>query len=324
MTSPSGVILFAGAPVRNVQGKVVGGVILAQPVAQLHKLTAALQMLLVMAAAVTVLLAVVMAMKMTQVLTKPIRRLTQVARRISEGEYGARIALGTQDELGELGNTLNTLSARLSNIIERLREERDKLELIIGSIGEGIIAVNADFEVTHKNQAFLELMELSDEELAPLEGTEALSALHKLLEGCMKAGARCKARWDRPLAAQDRRHGLATVWRARGEYRRGLPDTGRQRGGTPRTAAPRLRGQYFPRAAHAADWHTRHGRAAHGRYIDTEEEKADCYRVIYQETLRLEKLVREMLDMSRLQDGRVTLEMEELNCPASSTPLCAA
>ena len=50
-------------------------------------------------------------------------------------------------------------------------------------------------------------------------------------------------------------------------------------------------------------------------YIDTEEEKADCYRVIYQETLRLEKLVREMLDMSRLQDGRVTLEMEELELP---------
>ena len=47
-------------------------------------------------------------------------------------------------------------------------------------------------------------------------------------------------------------------------------------------------------------------------YIDTDEERAECYRVIYQETLRLEKLVREMLDMSRLQDGRVALEMEEL------------
>ena len=82
----SGVILFAGSPVRNTAGKVVGGVILAQPVAQLHKLTTVLQMLLFMTAAVTVLLAVVMATKMTQVLTNPIRRLTQVARRISEGE----------------------------------------------------------------------------------------------------------------------------------------------------------------------------------------------------------------------------------------------
>ena len=179
----SGVILFAGSPVRNTAGKVVGGVILAQPVAQLHKLTTALQMLLIMAAAVTVLLAVVMAMKMTQVLTNPIRRLTQVARRISEGEYGARIALGTQDELGELGNTLNTLSARLSNVIERLREERDKLELIVGSIGEGIIAVDADFQVTHKNQAFLELMELRRRGARRRSRARRRSPpLHKLLE----------------------------------------------------------------------------------------------------------------------------------------------
>ena len=82
----SGVIIFAGAPVRNAAGKVVGGVILAQPVAQLRRLTGYLQLLMIMTAAVTVLLAVVMAMKMTQVLINPIRRLTQVARRISEGE----------------------------------------------------------------------------------------------------------------------------------------------------------------------------------------------------------------------------------------------
>ena len=262
----SGVILFAGSPVRNTAGKVVGGVILAQPVAQLHKLTTVLQMLLFMTAAVTVLLAVVMATKMTQVLTNPIRRLTQVARRISEGEYGARIALGTQDELGELGNTLNTLSARLSNVIERLREERDKLELIIGSIGEGIIAVNADFQVTHKNQAFLELMELRRRGTRRASRVRKRSAaLHKLLEELHADRRALQGPLGQSLAAQDRRHRLAAVRRARGEHRRGLPHSGRQRGRAPRTAAARLRGQHLPRTAHAADRHPRHGRAAHGR-----------------------------------------------------------
>ena len=311
----SGVILFAGSPVRNTAGKVVGGVILAQPVAQLHKLTTALQMLLIMAAAVTVLLAVVMAMKMTQVLTNPIRRLTQVARRISEGEYGARIALGTQDELGELGNTLNTLSARLSNIIERLREERDKLELIVGSIGEGIIAVDANFEVTHKNQAFLELMELSDEELAPLEGTQALAALHKLLEECMRTGARCRARWDNP----SQRKIAATASPLFGERGENIGAVCLIQDVSEAERLEQLRRDYVANISHELRTPLTGIRGMveplMDGYIDTEEEKADCYRVIYQETLRLEKLVREMLDMSRLQDGRVTLEMEELELP---------
>ena len=311
----SGVILFAGSPVRNTAGKVVGGVILAQPVAQLHKLTAVLQMLLIMSAAVTVLLAVVMAMKMTQVLTNPIRRLTQVARRISEGEYGARISLNTRDELGELGNTLNTLSARLSNVIERLREERDKLELIIGSIGEGIIAVNADFQVTHKNQAFLELMESGDEELAAFEGTEALCALHKLLENCMRTGARCKARWDNP----SQRKIAAAASPLFGERGENIGAVCLIQDVSEAERLEQLRRDYVANISHELRTPLTGIRGMveplMDGYIDTEEEKADCYRVIYQETLRLEKLVREMLDMSRLQDGRVTLEMEELELP---------
>jgi len=47
-------------------------------------------------------------------------------------------------------------------------------------------------------------------------------------------------------------------------------------------------------------------------YMDTEEEKMDCYRVIYQETRRLEKLIGEMLDMSRLQAGRAQVELEPM------------
>ena len=48
-------------------------------------------------------------------------------------------------------------------------------------------------------------------------------------------------------------------------------------------------------------------------YIETEEERMDCYRVIYQETLRLEKLIGDMLDMSRLQSGRLTVELEPMD-----------
>ena len=45
---------------------------------------------------------------------------------------------------------------------------------------------------------------------------------------------------------------------------------------------------------------------------DTEEERLECYRIILKETIRLEKLVGEMLDLSRLQDGTVALELEPL------------
>jgi len=54
--------------------------------------------------------------------------------------------------------------------------------------------------------------------------------------------------------------------------------------------------------------------------METEEQRHECYAVIYQETLRLEKLVGDMLDLSRLQDGRIRMEMEMLDV----TGICAA
>ncbi len=50
-------------------------------------------------------------------------------------------------------------------------------------------------------------------------------------------------------------------------------------------------------------------------FIDTEEERQECYAVIHRETVRLEKLVGEMLDMSRLQDGRAGVELEPMELP---------
>ena len=47
-------------------------------------------------------------------------------------------------------------------------------------------------------------------------------------------------------------------------------------------------------------------------YMDTEEEKQDCYRVIYKETIRLEHLISDMLDVSRLQAGVARMELEEI------------
>lgn len=49
--------------------------------------------------------------------------------------------------------------------------------------------------------------------------------------------------------------------------------------------------------------------------MESEEERQECYHVILKETIRLEKLVGEMLDMSRLQDGRVHVELEPLELP---------
>ena len=46
--------------------------------------------------------------------------------------------------------------------------------------------------------------------------------------------------------------------------------------------------------------------------LDTEEEKQDSYRIIDREAMRLEKLIGEMLELSRLQDGKDNRALERI------------
>lgn len=71
------------------------------------------------------------------------------------------------DEIGRLGGTLNLLSARLSETIGTLSDEKTKLEKILSAIGEGIIAIDREGRVIHHNGAALNLLELKAWEVRP-------------------------------------------------------------------------------------------------------------------------------------------------------------
>lgn len=309
-----GVIVFAGAPIINAENDVVGGVILAQPVAIVREISRNLASLLLVAAGISIALAILLAVGQTRMLVLPIQRMTRAARRMADGDYAQRVPASTNDEIGQLGRTLNTLSLRLMETIESLREERDRLELVISSIEEGILAVDRQMRPVHCNMAFLELMELDRVEgFAEIERADAVTLIERM-RSVTENGESAKLQWNNPSgrailaeisAIQDAEHHMGAVCllsdvsesqrleQLRRDYVANISHELR----TPLTG---IRGMIEPLL---------------DGYVDTESERMECYGVIQRETIRLEKLVGEMLDMSRLQDGRITVELEPMELP---------
>ncbi|HET7874958.1 MAG TPA: adenylate/guanylate cyclase domain-containing protein [Methylomirabilota bacterium] len=91
-----------------------------------------------------------LAVAMRVVVVRPIHTLAQVARRIGEGDFGARAPADSGDEVGELGGALNEMTARLaqaqaelaarnaelSTTLEELRASRQRLEVLEQLKGE--------------------------------------------------------------------------------------------------------------------------------------------------------------------------------------------
>ena len=309
-------VLFAAAPVVDSEGAVRGGVVLAQPIDQLMDFARGMFLILLGGVGAAMILAALLATHLTRRLVRPIQQITSAARRMTEDDsYAERITNLPNDEIGDLGRTLNCMSARLIDVIGNLRKERDKLELLITSIGEGVFAVDRQGHIVHANEAFLELMELERAQTALESGDEGCIKLRELIERCTNAGEGVRGEWKNPsgralevratpLADEDGAF-LGTVC-----LLRDASETQRME---------QLRREYVANVSHELRTPLTGIRGMVEPLIDgvmeTEEERQDCYQVILRETIRLEKLVGEMLDISRLQDGRISLELELLELP---------
>jgi len=68
------------------------------------------------------LISVATALGLTQVLVSPILSLTQTSEKIAQGDISATATVSTQDEIGKLATTFNSMTARIRDLIEGLEQ----------------------------------------------------------------------------------------------------------------------------------------------------------------------------------------------------------
>jgi signal transduction histidine kinase len=98
----------------------------------------------------------------SRLLTKPIRELTGVARQMSAGNLGVQVAIRSRDELGELGNAFNDMSARLAQVH---RSRSELLADISHEIRSPLARIQTDAEI------------LTDKELGKEEQRQQLQGI---------------------------------------------------------------------------------------------------------------------------------------------------
>jgi PAS domain S-box-containing protein len=77
-------------------------------------------------------------------ITRPIQSLTSTARAVSRGDLMARAAVTGNDEVGQLSTTFNDMTAALVRMTEAEKALRSRIETIIQSMADGLVAVDAD------------------------------------------------------------------------------------------------------------------------------------------------------------------------------------
>jgi two-component system phosphate regulon sensor histidine kinase PhoR len=102
--------------------------------------------------------------KFSSAIVKSIKDMIDVARAISSGNFSRSIKIESDDELGQLGETLNTMSGKLWETLNELDDRTTKMEAILSSMVDGVVAVDTGGRIMLFNPAAEKIFETSEKE----------------------------------------------------------------------------------------------------------------------------------------------------------------
>ncbi|QXM07064.1 two-component system histidine kinase PnpS [Crassaminicella indica] len=80
-------------------------------------------------------------------MVKPVKELTKVTKYISKGKFHKKVKIYTNDEIGELGEHFNIMASKLNHMINEISEKNSRMDAILISIVNGIIAIDDEGKI---------------------------------------------------------------------------------------------------------------------------------------------------------------------------------
>ena len=136
-----------------------------------------------LAGLLAVLVALAAAYMISIALTSPLVLLAKRARQFSEGDYSVRVPDAKVTELQDVADAFNALTAELQSRFTELGHEREEAQTLIDCMAEGVIALSEDARVVRMNRSARALLELPDiPDLSPISSVIGDNKLRSIME----------------------------------------------------------------------------------------------------------------------------------------------
>lgn len=104
--------------------------------------------------------------KVASSMTSPLEQITRVARRITDLDYDARVPIQRKDEVGQLAKAINAMADSLQAQLKTIRDNEDLLQSVLDNMTGGIVMINAEGDIALLNRASERLLDVKNSEMA--------------------------------------------------------------------------------------------------------------------------------------------------------------
>lgn len=94
---------------------------------------------------------VCLSLRLVKIIVEPVKNLESVTLKMASGDYKIRANVKTNDELGTLGNSFNNMANQLQIKMNEVVDKQTKLESILKSMNNGVVAIDNNNNVISIN-----------------------------------------------------------------------------------------------------------------------------------------------------------------------------
>ena len=307
--------LTVGVPIVNSDYQVIGSVLLHSPVTGITATLNKAVNILAISLLIALVLAIGLGVFFSLLFTRPLKAMNLTALEITRGNYTARTGVNRKDELGQLGNSLDLLASKLGYTINQLFQEKGKLKDIIASISEGIVAFDMTLKPISVNSALSEIMNrphpyLNEDVEKDLNDLEIEAQITKVMEE--KKSSQISKDWLGKKLMFTLSPIVDNLGMVTGSVALVQDISKSER-------LEQLRRDFVANVSHEFRTPLTVIRGSVEAMVDgtvaNSEEIKRYHQRILSETRGLERLVEDLLELSRLQSGKITMNKEKLHIP---------
>ncbi len=292
----------------------VGTTVFVQPMKEMSAGIQSLNFALLTSSLIVLVIMVIPVIIAAFRIVKPIESIRSVALAMSQGDFTRRGDESQEGELGDLARTINKMAEDLSESFQQLRDQAIHLKQIIDGIGEGIVAVDPKGRITQYNDRIYSVFGL-DRHYAISTGPESFlneSRINHFFEEAMttKKTVTC-------VIAKDHRQIQVVITPLLGEQQMIIGAVGLFRDITQAERLEQTRREYVANVSHELRTPLTAMRGlleplTEGMVTSPEDQKR-YLDILLRETLRLSRLINDMLELSRIQAETTPVEQEALD-----------
>lgn len=244
-------------------------------------------------------------------ITRPLVHMKQAADLMSQGDYSTRVTVMQNDEIGQLAKTMNHLAERLEAMIQDLSLERDRLSGVLRSMTDAVITFDAGGKVILTNPQGSQLLDewraicWDEDHVTPEEHIpEPLMTVYRMV---LETGKETTAKlhvgngvWSvviAPFNSGSVAQGAVAVMRDVTEEFR----------------LEKLRRDFVANVSHELRTPLSMLQGYSEALLDdiaaTPEERNNLVQVIHEETIRMGRLVQDLLDLAQMESGQLGLSL---------------